>query len=380
MAGGRPILIVGAGPTGLTLAIALRKKGLPVRIVDILERGQNTSRAVAIHARTLEVLEPLGVTPLLLARGNPVAQFSVRSRERKLAGISFEGLPSAYPYILLVPQAITEECLEQRLAELGGVVERGTEYLSSQAIDGGLVVELRGKSGREKVSVSYLVGTDGMHSKVRGAAGIAFHGAAYEESFVLADVAMNWPYGASEGTVLIGKDGLALVVPLPKERYRIVATLNDAPAMPDAATMQALMDARGPAGVKIQDVKWSSRFRVHHRLAGAFLKGRVIVLGDAAHVHSPAGGQGMNLGIRDAVALASALAAGDRVSVERWARRRKGAAKRVIRNTDRFTRLGIRRGRGFWLLRNAGLRLVSRVPGLLPAIAKNLAGLWDRAR
>src|SRR5262249_36535874 len=160
------------------------------------------------------------------------------------------------------------------------------------------------------VNARWVVGCDGMHSRMRDEAGIPFSGSAYDQVFVLADVHMDWPLTRDEVSLFFSPEGLAVVAPLPEDRYRIVATVDAHRAHPAVEDIQALLDARGPgaAQARIRDSVWTSRFRVHHRVAENPRKGRVLLCGDAAHVHSPAGGQGMNTGLQDAMSLANALA------------------------------------------------------------------------
>ena len=161
----------------------------------------------------------------------------------------------------------------------------------------------------QSIKAHWLIGCDGMHSTVREKSGITFSGGEYDASFVLADVSMDWPLSCEEVTLFYSPKGLVVVAPLPNERFRIVATVDEAPEVPSLEFMQAILDARGPSTNpgRLHDVAWSSRFHIHHRVAQTPRKGRVLLCGDAAHVHSPAGGQGMNTGIQDSISLADAL-------------------------------------------------------------------------
>src|SRR5947209_4985572 len=186
------VAVVGAGPTGLALAVRLRGAGCDVAVLDQALSGANTSRAAVIHARTLEVLEPLDVTRRLLAEGVVVPVFTVHDRARVLATFDFAGLPTAYPYTLMLPQSRTEAILAERLAELGGSVRRPWQVTGVTTLDGVAVVAGRDAQGREQsLTAQYVVGADGMHSAVREAAGIPFEGSAYPESFAPADVQMT---------------------------------------------------------------------------------------------------------------------------------------------------------------------------------------------
>jgi 2-polyprenyl-6-methoxyphenol hydroxylase-like FAD-dependent oxidoreductase len=375
------VLVVGAGPTGLTLACVLASRGVPFVLVDRLTHGASTSRAAVVHARTLEALEALDVTRRLREQGHVVPRFTVRDRDRVLAHVRFDRLPTRHPYTLMVPQQHTEAILLGRLRELGGDVHRGclVEQVAQDAH--GVAVTLATGSGRLQVRARYVVGADGMHSVVREQAGIAFQGDAYEHGFLLADVHMQWPLGRDEVNLFFSPEGLVVVAPLPEGRHRVVATADRAPEHPDRDDVQALLDARGPRrGARVDDVVWSSRFRVHHRLAERYRAGRVLLAGDAAHVHSPAGGQGMNTGIQDAFALGDALVdvVAGRADVERldrYERVRRPVAQRVVAFTDRMTRMATLRDHRARALRNLALSTVARVPAAPRRLAMELAGL-----
>src|SRR5512143_419174 len=353
------VVIVGAGPTGLALAAVLSKEGVPFALVDRLAEGANTSRAAVVHARTLEVLEELGVTDRLRAAGHVVPRFTLRDRDHVLATIRFDRLPTRYPYTLMVPQNVTEAILLERLHDLGGGVHRpyaATEL--EQDADGVAVTVVAEGQPPQNIRARYAVGADGMHSAMRDRAGIGFAGDAYEQSFMLADVRMSWSLAGDEVMLFFSPEGLVVVAPLPGGRHRIVATVDEAPEHPEVTDVQRLLDARGPVtgAARVHEVVWGSRFRVHHRLADRYRSGRILLAGDAAHVHSPAGGQGMNTGIQDAVALAGVLAdvlrGGDDARLDEWAAERHQVAEEVVRLTDRMTRVASLQAPSLRKLRN----------------------------
>ncbi|MEU4240388.1 FAD-dependent monooxygenase [Actinoplanes sp. NPDC026619] len=366
------VLIAGAGPVGLTLAAALTTRGVGVTVVDRAAAGTNTSRAAVIHARTLEVLDELGVTKELVERGVIVPRFTVRDRDRALVSIDFDGLPTPYPYTVMLPQSETEEILAGRLAQLGVSVRRQAEVTGVRQDDGGVTADL---AGGDTVRARYLVGADGMHSTVRELSGIGFRGDRYAQSFVLADVRMDWELPGAEVQLFFAPAGLVVVAPLPGGRHRIVATLDEAPEQPTAADVQALLDVRGPARspARVREIMWSSRFRVHHRLADHYRAGRIFLAGDAAHVHSPAGGQGMNTGIQDAIELAAVLADGS--DLDRYERTRRPVAAGVVAFTDRMTRMATLRQGPLIAARNTVLPLAGRVPAVRRRLAMRLSGL-----
>ncbi len=328
------VVIVGAGPTGLTLAASLVARGVSVVLLDKVAEGANTSRAAVVHARTLEVLEGIGATGDLVERGVIVPTFAVRDRDRVLMRVPFGDLPTAYPYALMIPQSTTEEVLLARLRALGGEVHRPYEVTGVAQDAGGVTVTT---ATGQSVRARYAVGADGMQSVVREDSGIGFTGDDYTQSFVLADVHLDWDLPEREVQLFFAPAGLVVVAPLPGGRHRVVGTVDDAPEYPGPADVQALLDTRGPQAktATVRDVLWASRFRVHHRIADHYRAGRILLAGDAAHVHSPAGGQGMNIGVQDAVELARRIADG---TVDGYEDARRPVAAGVVAMTDRMTR------------------------------------------
>ncbi|MFE2632667.1 FAD-dependent oxidoreductase [Streptomyces sp. NPDC004562] len=350
------VAIIGAGPTGLALAITLAQAGVDFVLVDRQAEGANTSRAAVVHARTLEVLDELGASAELLRRGIKLTRFSVRDGARALMAIPFDGLPTPHPYTLMVPQNETEDVLLTRLRELGADTSRPYEAASVVQDESGVTVTM---TSGETVRADYVVGADGMHSTVREAASIGFTGNAYAESFVLADVDMRWAPGPREVSLNFHSAGLIVVAPLPGDRYRIVATVDDAPQTADLAFLQRMLDERVPGQATAHEVHWSSRFRVHHRVADSYRAGRLFLAGDAAHVHSPAGGQGMNTGIQDGYALGRALASG---TPDAYEATRRPVAEQVVRLADRMTRLATTRRPAARGVRNIALQMLGHTP------------------
>lgn len=379
------VLIVGAGPTGLALATALQKAGIDHLIVDALPEGTNTSRAAVIHAHTLEMLEPLGVVENLEAEGLMLDRFALRDRDAPLIELSFDSLPSTYRHILMLPQPRTEAIMTSRLQELGGGVRRNIKVAEvSQDVDH-VSVQAVTPEGEQQIRARFVVGADGMHSTVRAGTSIQFEGEAYGESFVLADVEMDWPLGQSEVSLSFSPAGLVVIAPLPDGSFRIVATMDDAPEVPTTEDIQKLLDDRGPrkAPARVRKITWASRFRVQHRLASSYRDGRILLMGDAAHVHSPAGGQGMNAGLVDAMVLANALVAvvgkGAPLStLDRYAQKRRPAASEVLALASRLTRIATVRPLALRKIRNIVLRLLSRIPSLKWRLALQLSGISRR--
>ena len=378
------VAIVGAGPTGLAAACTLRRAGIEPLVLDRVEEQANTSRAAVIHARTLEVLEELEVTPRLLAEGCVVPVFTIRERTRILARVDFAGLPTAYPFTLMLPQSRTEAILLRRLEELGGRVERPYRATDVTVQPHGAQITVAGPGGGvETVNARYVVGCDGMNSTVREAGGIAFAGGRYDQSFVLADVRMEWPLPADEVQLFFAAAGLVVVAPLPGGLHRVVATLDDAPERIEVADVQRLVDTRGPKRGRVDSIVWASRFSVHHRVADVYRAGPLLLAGDAAHVHSPAGGQGMNLGIQDGVDLGHALSdvllnGAPDASLDAYQDRRRPIAQRTVAVTDRVTRMATLTNPINRNARNAALTVGGRLPAARRRLAFQLAGLPER--
>lgn len=373
------VLIVGAGPTGLAAAVALVSHGVATTVVDRQAAGANTSRAAVVNARTLEVLEGFDVARRLVKEGVQASRFTIRDRGRTLIPVDFSGLPTEYPYSLMVSQATTERLLLERLEEVGGRVLRPKTLTALGEDRTGVTATF---DDGDTVRARYVVGADGMRSLVREQAQIGFEGSVYDESFVLADVRLTGCAPSDEVILYWAKEGLTVVAPLPDGTHRIVAPVAEAPEEPSRAFIQQILDARiGAAAPTVNAVIWGSRFRVHHRVADTFRVGRLLLAGDAAHVHSPAGGQGMNLGIQDAMALADALTAvlaGEPdTRLDGYSESRRPIAQEVVEMTDRLTRLATL-PRAARPIRNTAIRLAGLVPAVRDGLASRLSGLVYR--
>lgn len=203
------VLIVGAGPTGLAVAVTLARAGVDFVLVDKLDQGQNTSRAAVIHAHTLDVLDEIGVAEPLAANGLKIAKFAIRDRDRVLIQTRFDTLPSQHPFLLMLPQDETEKIVADCLAKGGRKVHRGCRVDEVTQAGDGVRATISSEAGQQHMAARYVVGADGMHSIVRDAANIAFTGQAYEDSFILADVAMEWGHGRDEVTLFFSPAGLS---------------------------------------------------------------------------------------------------------------------------------------------------------------------------
>src|SRR5215207_868601 len=375
------VLVVGAGPVGLAVAASLAGHGRDVTVVERQAAGANTSRAAVVHARTLEMLEQIGVSKRLAELGIHARQFTIRDGDRELVPVRFDQLPTEYPYTLMIPQNITEQVLLDRLEELGGRVHR--PYVAtgvSQTADGAEVM----LDGGHMIKAQYVVAADGMNSTIRDLAGLGHNGSdALSLSFTLADVREKSGLPADQVLLFFSKPGMLVVAPLPDGSFRRVAEVDDAPEQPDVAFAQQLLNTRGPRRItaKVTEVIWGSRFRIHERVADQYRAGRVVLAGDAAHTHSPAGGQGMNLGLRDAVTLGDALSValreGREDKLDEYASGSRAEAIEVVALAHRLTRLATAPA-AVRPLRNAALRFVARLPAFRRRLAEQLSAIGQR--
>jgi 2-polyprenyl-6-methoxyphenol hydroxylase-like FAD-dependent oxidoreductase len=341
------VLIVGAGPTGLVLALWLTKLGVKVRIIDETAEPGTTSRALAVQARTLELYRQLDLADAVVAKGHHVPAVNLWVKGEAAARMSFDAVGAdltPYPFLHIFPQDQHERLLIERLEALNGSVERQTELIRFSEDQGRVVARLRGPDGHEAdCEASYIAGCDGAHSTVRKTIGTGFPGGTYRHIFYVADVEASGPALNGELHVDLDEADFLGVFPLAGQgRARLIGTVRDQRAEhADSLTFKDISDrAINHLKVRVEKVNWFSTYHVHHRVTQHFRKGRSFLLGDAAHIHSPVGGQGMNTGIGDAINLAWKLAAvlagraGDRL-LDSYEAERIGFARRLAATTDR---------------------------------------------
>jgi 2-polyprenyl-6-methoxyphenol hydroxylase-like FAD-dependent oxidoreductase len=375
-------LIIGAGPTGLVMAHELARDGIACRLIDKTAHRVMQSRAIAIHARTLETFELMGIIDEFLAAGQRINSVRIGGSRGEIAHIGFDSIDSRYPFVLGVPQDQTERILDERIARYGIGVERNTELVGLTARDSSVLARLRIGERFDEVEADWLIGCDGAHSTVRQQLDVPFAGSAYPERFVLADLKVSGELDPSEGRVWLHENGVLAFFPLPEGRYRlIVANVpGDWHEEPSLDQCQRLVDERGPGGLRLADVRWSSTFGIHRREAEHFRRDRVFLLGDAAHIHSPVGGQGMNMGIQDAFNLAWKLSlvirnAASLHLLDSYEAERKPIDEAVIRQTDRATRLVSLHGSVTRFLRDHMMSWVSHFPGFEEKLGAALSGI-----
>jgi len=311
---GQPkILIAGAGPTGLVLATWLAKTGTPFRIVEKNDGPGQASRAMAVQARTLEFYRQLGFADEVVSLGIPVSRGNLRKGERKVATFNFHNFGaglSPFPFVLSFPQDEHEKFLVNLLAGMGIQVEWNTELTHFTQDESGVHAELKSPRGTENLNVQYICGCDGAHSAVRQTLNLGFPGGTYERLFYVADVHLLTGPINDDINFCLGPDFLLVIFPIRTTgQHRLIGVVPDTPKKPEEITFE---DVRGVseymADVRVDKVNWFSTYKVHHRVADHFRVNHAFICGDAGHIHSPAGGQGMNTGIGDAVNLAWKLA------------------------------------------------------------------------
>ncbi|KAJ5930569.1 hypothetical protein N7466_006062 [Penicillium verhagenii] len=385
------VLIIGAGPTGLVLALWLHKQGIKVRIVDQADGPAKNSRALAVHARILELYRQLNLADELEANGYPVLATNiwVEGRHRARIGLSeFAQELTPYPYILMLSQDDHERILENKLRSFGITVERNTEFLRYLDRESGITATFFQKDNGNEIScdASYIVGCDGAYSAVRRGIGAKYEGDTYIPLFYIADLEAtdeDSPLFNGEGHLRIMDDKFTLILPFSdSRRVRVVGTITPngdqkvdmSSPHPDVSFEDVLPDIRTALGISIKKLNWFSTYRSHHRVADKYRNNRAFLVGDAAHIHSPVGGQGMNTGIMDAINLAWKLAtviknpemneSCKKSLLDSYETERRSFALDVVGATDHgFTVLS---GKGFFsrLLRNW------IIPYLVPILTK----------
>ncbi|MBF6045457.1 monooxygenase [Streptomyces sp. NRRL B-1677] len=375
---GPAVLIAGAGPTGLLAACELLRRGVPVRLVDQAPEPAPAPRALSLWPRALAILDDLGIGDDVRAASVRIDGYRYFTGGRPLATFAFPAWCAARN----LPQYETERLLTRRLHELGGAVERGARLVDFTAEgDGGVTVALRHADGRrERARAPYLLGADGAGSTVRKRLGTGFAGSTYPMAFAALDTRIGGD-GLPPGEILYyqAPAGTLVIVPMPGGVFRILTALPEGAPAPGIAGMQGLLDARGPRGVRITEPVHHAVFRVHARRAAVLRRGRVFLLGDAAHVHSPAGGQGMNNGLQDAHNLAWKLAAvlhGDSPAslLASYEPERTEATRRIVRDTDVQTRAWMVDGRLRVAARDTAFRLLDRTGAVTRFYAPVMAG------
>ena len=366
------VLIVGAGPTGLVLAIRLARHGVAVRIIDKNSGPGQASRAMAVHARTLEFYRQLGFADVVVNLGIKIEAIHLREGGEDVAELPLKDIGaglSPYPFVLAFPQDDHERFLVEQLKAMGVEVEWNTELESFTQDEWGVRAVLERDGDRIACSSAYLCGCDGARSRVRESLKFDFSGGTYEHLYYVADVKTSGP----ENRDLVGHIGantFALMLPVrSRGMQRLIGIMPpQAEALPEPGFEDVRPVLEPLLGIKVEQVNWFSTYRVHHRVASQFRSGRCFLGGDAAHIHSPAGGQGMNTGIGDAVNLSWKLAQvlqgrADSTLLDTYQAERIVFARKLVATTDRAFQMIVSQGAGGQLLRGW------LVPHVFPVLA-----------
>jgi 2-polyprenyl-6-methoxyphenol hydroxylase-like FAD-dependent oxidoreductase len=378
------VLVVGGGPVGLVAGAELARRGVRVRLIDKLSQPTNQSRAIAVHARSLDMFDRMGIVDELLSTGIRATAMQLYAGHSKLFRVPLGGVDSAFPFTLTTAQTETERVLDKHLQTRGVTVERGVELITLNQDADAVHLTLRREDGStEHVSASYVIGADGGHSMVRKMVGTKLAGSFVGQRFLLGDVDCEHALDLDSMHTFFSPDGPVVVLPMRDGRMRFLAQVHDGPGTPinmhpTQDELQAVIDRR-IGGIEVVRSHWLTSFEIHHARVPAFRWGRVFLAGDAAHIHSPAGGQGMNTGMQDAFNLAWKLAAvvngsvsgqaGDAL-LDSYQAERLPVAEQVITFTDRLTRAGTLSGLPR-RIRDAVIRLLSHVPTAGRLMAEN---------
>lgn len=365
-----PALVVGAGPVGLTMAAELSRHGVAARIVDKSPAPTDKSKALAVWSRTLELLDDMGIGADFVAAGKRAVGATIYGEGRRLVHLGFTDVSSPHPYGLMLPQCETERLLAEHLARRGLRVERSVELVDLGADEDGVTAALQHPGGhREILRCRWLLACDGAHSTVRHALDLPFPGAPEPNDWALADVHLRGNVPEDEVSLFLHEKGPLGVFPIGGDRFRVIADIGTAHGVerapdPSLDDIAALLAERCPAGWTPHDPIWLASFRIHERKVTSYRHGRVFLAGDAAHVHSPAGGQGMNTGMQDAYNLAWKLALVERELgreplLESYSAERSPIGDIVLKRAAAFTRLATVRGSLAQHLRNRVVSLLA---------------------
>jgi 2-polyprenyl-6-methoxyphenol hydroxylase-like FAD-dependent oxidoreductase len=399
-----PVLIAGAGPTGLVLALSLARRGVSFRIIDEADGPGEHSRAMVVQARTLEFYQQFGFADELIAEGIVVPQLRMRvtdrgQRPREVLSLKFRDIGagiSPFPFALTYPQDDHEKFLGKKLDELGVRVEWNTRLAAMSPFDSAqgdnrgdnaaVTATIEGPGGNEEIAAQYLCGCDGAHSVVRTALGVGFAGTTYDQHFFVCDAKIAGDF-ITDLIFTLGEDTLVLILPVRSSgMHRLIGLVPAGVSNGESVTFDAIRDRIEPfLGIKVSEVNWFATYRVHHRVAEKFRVGPVFILGDAAHIHSPVGGQGMNTGIGDAVNLGWKLADAIRGRTARgvldsFEEERIGFARALVETTDRAFTAIIARGERGELTRRVMLPLIMRFATRFAAVRHALFRIVSQTR
>ena len=377
------VLVVGAGPVGLFLANECARRGLTWRLVETRALQSEHSKALAIFPRTFEIFDMAGVAGPFLEVANRVTSVAVVTHGRRLAHMRFAPEESPYPFVGMVPQEVTEKLLVDELRRKSGAVEYETTFVTANQEDDRVNVILDRKGERIELTASFVVGCDGAHSAVRHLLNLPFEGEQYDASFILADIGTNDVLPGDELQLCPSESGPLAIFPMSATRRRIVATIEDKDKEGEAPSLnfvRRILAQRAPDGIEARGLRWSSYFRIHHRQVAQLRVGRIFIAGDAAHIHSPFGGQGMNTGLQDVWNLAWKLdfavrGRGSEALLDSYTAERRPVIKSVIEMTHFMTRALGTPNHLAQILRDTFIPMVSRLAPFQHGFVQRLSQL-----
>jgi 2-polyprenyl-6-methoxyphenol hydroxylase-like FAD-dependent oxidoreductase len=366
------------------MAAALHHHGVPCRIIDKAPAPSDKSKALAVWCRTLELLSGLGLAETFVSAGLKLSGGSIYADGKRVVHLNLTSDESPFGFPLMIPQNETERLLTEHLARCGIQVERQVELVTFAESPETVVCTLRHASGAEEaVRTAWLIGCDGAHSTVRHTLGLEFTGHPEPNDWMLADAHIAGPLARDEVSVFWGEEGVLAFFPIDRTRFRMIADLgtaatNTPPPAPTLAEAQAKVAERGPGGLTLSDPVWLATFRINERKVADYRRGRVMLAGDAAHIHSPAGGQGMNTGMQDAFNLAWKLALVQHGKgqaeplLSSYSLERSAVGDEVLKNAERFTTLATLRNPVAQWLRNH----IAPILGSFQAVQDKLRDNW----
>jgi 2-polyprenyl-6-methoxyphenol hydroxylase-like FAD-dependent oxidoreductase len=382
------VLVVGAGPVGLTMAAELGRYGIPTRIVEKAAARTDKSKALVIWSRTLELMDRMGCGETFVNAGLKVNAGNVIAGTRQISHVRLDLMETPHSYALMIPQSETERLLEEQVRACRVQLERQVELVRFVPDAEKVAVTLKDVDGREEeISVAWLIGCDGAHSTVRHGLGMQFEGDTLPSDWILADVHLaGVPTKPDEFNMYWHSDGALMLFPISPGRYRVIADVGDAHgdalrADPTLEEVQAVLDKRGPGGITVSSPIWLASFRINERKVANYRAGRVFLAGDAAHVHSPAGGQGMNTGMQDACNLAWKLAlvcrglAGQEPLLESYNIERSAVGHQVLVDAGRLTAIAIVKNGVLQEMRNHAASLLFGLAPVRKTMANKLGEL-----
>lgn len=379
-----PVLIIGAGPVGLIMALLLKRQGIAVRLMDKKAEATKTSNALGIHARTLELLETIGLADKAIQRGLILPKLVMTTKNKTLFEVNFTHLHTKFPFILSLPQAETEALLTEELHALGGEIEWNTELMTIEQQAENMTVHIKQADQQQVIQARWIVGCDGYHSTLRELVHAEYIGTDLPQHFIMIDCLLDSALPQNQAQAVFSAHGGMLIFPM-KDKWRLVAEISHDTQFKNEKTgnkaiFSTICNERCPTPITINEVLWESGFWIHERLSRQYRYDRIFLAGDAAHAHSPAGGQGLNTGIQDAFNLAWKLAQvikghAQENLLDTYQSERQPVARQVLKLSNHLTKLISIKNPLLIKLRDCLLPLIANKTKLVNAIAYHISEL-----